>query len=360
MPLSIPTLLDLGRNAVADLRSRLDGIGAFLRKSPELAVTKVLAALAHGCYQDVRFVSEQVTPLFARIDYLERWGETMGLPRKKAVGWQGTVLIAAEAGPPLPDIPEGTVFNRPFDGVEWTLIEDVTPNPGGTVVARARAETPTTGARTNITPTDVLAFVTPIPGVTDITFDDTEREGADLEDPEVYRGRLLDHWRGGKIGFDDSAEKVQGITRAWDLGTLQGPGTVTVAVTTDLFDGDGRYTGTVQPDQSTLDLVQEQLEEDFPKCADFLVVAAILSAQNLTVRVEPNNGTFTDAAEENIAQSYLDTTAPGGFVTRASISAAISDVPGHVNHAIDVPAADVTLAPTAIAVPGAYTWIDLT
>jgi uncharacterized phage protein gp47/JayE len=129
-----------------------------------------------------------------------------------------------------------------------------------------------------------------------------------------------------------------------------GLGSVGVVVAT------GSALAPTAPTPAELARVQEVLDANRPVTALALAVPATIAPLALTIRLEPDTAAVRGAVTEGLRLFLAGEPGIGGVIRRSRLSEAISSASGEFAHRLDLPAADVALAPTALATLGAITW----
>lgn len=347
-----PTLERLIRRARSDIATRLDGADANLRGTPEEALAIASAGLTHGEHGHLKWLSKQILPDQSEEAFVIRQADVHGIERNAAEASTGTATIT---GTNTTVCPAGTVWVR-GDGVEYTQDANVTISGGEATIALTAVVPGTDG--------DAVAGVklTISSGVAGINSTATVSgggiiDGADIEDIEDLRTRLLEHLRtppsgGGPGSYVAWAKEVDGVTRAWEVANLLGPGTVGVYFVRD-------NDVSMIPDAGEVSDVQDYIDTLAPITADVTVIAPTASAQAFTfTALDPNTTDVQDAIEAELEQLFLDIADPSQITTIpiSKIREAISVATGEEDYTMTVPSADITVPAGTIKTVGVITW----
>lgn len=245
MPFNRPTLTELrDRNRVA-IESELKGVGTPLRFSNLSVLGTANAGLAYLHYGYLDWIAKQSVPWSATDENLAGWAALKSVMQKPAnTGTGKDALFTGTAGV---SIAAGTVLNR-GDGYQYTvdalITLDVTGNAVGaiTAVLPDPNDDPTGGGSAGNTLAGTqLTLDSGIAGVSStVILGSAITNGADIEDEEAFRSRMLLAYQNTPQGGNDEdyqswALAVSGITRAWTVRRLMGAGTVGVYI---MVDGD--------------------------------------------------------------------------------------------------------------------------
>lgn len=347
---SRPTLTDLVNRTLADTASRLSAEELLRRADAEVSA-RVMAGTAHGLYGYIDYLSRQFLPDLADTDWLDRHASlwlTEG--RKPAAAATGAVTFAGVTGS---TVPSGTLLTTP-GGVQVTTTEEVTLASG---TATADAVAVIAGSAGNLLAGAPLSLVSPVTGVQSsaVVAAGGLTGGADIEDDEALRARVLSRIQqpphgGAKFDYVTWALQVPGVTRAWCSPLELGAGTVTVRFVRD-------DDASIIPDAGEVTTVQDHIDALRPVTAAVTVVAPVAVPLNLTITgLAPDTAAVRAAIAAEIADLLRREAEPGGTILLSHLREAISIAAGEADHALTVPAANVTHAAGEMAVLGAITW----
>jgi len=355
MPFARPTLAQIAERIASDLESRLPGADARLRRSVLSVIGRTEAGAVHGLYGYGDFIARQVFPDTAESEFLDRWAAVWGITRKPAWPASGTVTATGTDGAV---IPAGSALQR-GDGRRYLTSADATI-VAGTADLTVTAEE--AGADGNAAVGTKLTFVSPIADIegTATVAGDGLIQGSDQEgDATVLArtlGRIQEPPHGGAAhdyvawALDRDAHGID-VTRAWERAGEYGPGSVTVRLVMDDTYPDGI------PAQADLDAVAAYIATVKPKTAKVYVVAPVSTPIAFTIAgLDPATQAVRDAIEAELRDLIDREAAPGQTLLVSHVREAISVAAGEADHRLVLPAADVVLAPGAIAAFGSLSW----
>lgn len=350
MPFERPTLPQLIDQGATEFESRLPGVLARVRRSLIGVINRVVAAGLAALYQYAEWLNKQAWPDQAEAEYLDDHGARWGVTRKEAVASSGSVRFTGIDGTV---VPAGTVVQR-ADGVLYATTVDATIAGGQAiveVVASEAGQAGSTGINT------ALSLAAPIIGVASVATAYTAISGgADIEEPEPYRARILQRIRqvphgGNSSDYVQWALEVAGVTRAWTYPGEQGVGTVVVRFVRD-------DDASLIPDAGEVAAVQAHIDTLRPvTAAGVFVVAPVASAVNFSIQLTPATVAVKAAVQAELQDLLQREAEPGGTILLSHIREAISVAAGETDHALTVPAANVVMATSQIATMGVITWL---
>jgi len=250
-------------------------------------------------------------------------------------------------------IPAGKLLQL-GDGIEFQTLGSVDIS-GGTAVLSLEAVA--TGSDSNAITGSILTFVSPIAGV-DLTVTVAAPgliggvdagEDEDLQDALALR--IANPEQGGnQTDFERWVFEVAGVTRRWVF-----PPSIGSALIGVVFVRDGE--SPITPDAAEILEVQDHLDAKRPLGSRPVVLAPILVPLDITMSLTPNTAAVQAAVEAEIADMLLRFAIPTGTILLSKINEAISLAEGETDHAVTIPAADVTHAAGELAVPGTATFL---
>ncbi|EBQ9797653.1 phage baseplate protein, partial [Salmonella enterica subsp. enterica serovar Kottbus] len=286
-------------------------------------------------------------------DWLYRHARIKRCPRKNAVSAKGFARWDGIAG--TPEIPAGTQIQRD-DQVTFTTLQTVKASGG---LLRVPVIADVAGTAGNTDDGTALRLGTPITGIPSTGYADTLTGGADTEEPETWRARVMERYYWIPQGGADPdyviwAKEIAGITRAWTFRHYKGTGTVGVMVATS---------NPVNPAPGD-DLVKAVRDHILPLApvagGGLFVFAATEKSIPVTVALAKDTPEIRTAIIAELNALMLRDGAPSGKIYVSRISEAISLATGEVAHQLRVPAADVVLGKTELPVLGNITWATYT
>ncbi|MDE1715755.1 baseplate J/gp47 family protein [Chromobacterium amazonense] len=238
MPYAKPTLTALRQQVAQDIAASIPGGDGLLRFSNLGVMASAQAAMAYGHYDYIDFVAKQSTPWTATGEFLQGWGAMKGVYIKPATPAAGSATFPGQINSPLP---AGTLVTR-GDGQQYTVATSGVVGASGTVTVPITAvpdPAGLAGAVGNGPAGTLLSLAQSVPGIQAAGAAATPLTGgADLEDDESYRARVLAAWQstpqgGARSDYEMWALAVPGVTRAWCAPNGFGAGTVVVYVMLD-------------------------------------------------------------------------------------------------------------------------------
>ncbi len=350
---TLPQLITQTRN---DLLARLNSDDVLRRQDAEVNA-RVMAALTHSVLGVINYFATNLLPDLADSEWLARHASFKRCPRKLAQVSSGFVRwdsvsngLTVLAGDQL----------QTDDGLEF-VVTATTVSSGG--LLRAPVTAVEAGSAGNVDDGTPLRLITPIVGLPSEALADTLGAGADIEDLEVWRARVLarHYWvphGGAGPDYENSALSVAGVTRAWFLRRLMGAGTVTVAVATD-------DALSPLPAPAVLDAVRAEIESWAPVTQDDLYIISPLAGDlDLTLSISPDTPEIRAAITASL-RDYLrregglqrEEAGPITTLPLSRISEAISLAQGEFSHQLISPAANVVFARTELPILGTITWV---
>jgi uncharacterized phage protein gp47/JayE len=332
-----PTLQQIIERVEGDFKGALQ-IVTILRRSFVKALARAISGTAHVVHGHLVFISKQIFPDQAEVEYLDRWGSIYGLERNAAVYTQLEVEFTVTAAL---TIVAGTIMQR-SDQVEYEIDEDVIASGAGTITGTVSARV--AGAAGNITDGSMISFQSPQPNVAgEALVVSTLVEGEDRETDEAYRQRVVDRIQtppsGGTVSdYKAWALEVSGVTRVWVFPGHLGEGTVGVSFVED------NDTPSIIPDAPEIAAVQANIDLKKPVTADVTVFAPIDNPVDLDISLKPNTLVVRDAVTEELRDLFRrEANVKGaidgdsfftGLIPLSRIAEAISIADGEQDHII--------------------------
>ena len=347
MSFSRPALADIVARVGNDVMSRLSA-DDLLRRADAQVMSRVLAGVAHGLYGFIDWLSRQVIYDTAETEFLERWASIWGIARKPAAAATGSVTFTVQAGAV---VPAGTLLQA-LDGVQYQTTADATVT-GATATAPVAAVVPAQAG--NRVAGQSLSLVSPIAGVSATALAGDLVGGADLEDDDALRVRLLARIQnppqgGAAADYIAWALQVPGVTRAWCYPEEMGIGTVTVRFVRD-------NDASPIPDAGEVAAVQTAIDAHRPVTAHVTVVAPTAAPLNFGIQaLTPNTADVQAAVQAELQDLLLREAVPGGTILLSHIRAAISAATNETDYVLLSPTANVTNPAGSMSTMGAITW----
>ena len=307
-----PTVSEIYERIVADMESRLTGNVTILRRALLRILAVVFAGAVHILYGYLTFVGDEALMIDqAPRDWLERHGFIWGVDRKAAAFATGTFTFS---GTDTTVIPAGTRVARDSDGIEYATDALGTITGGVAHIAATAVEAGVAGNMTD--PTDV-SLVEPIAGITGVILNGDFADGADEENDEDYRARILLRVQeppagGTAADFERWALEVAGVDKAWTFPITPSAGSVTVA-----------YLGT-----AASATVEAYIEERMPVTTDLFIEkltgSAFILPFDMYIQIAPNTPEQRAAITASLEAHIAAVAAPGVNLLWSQIENAVS------------------------------------
>lgn len=350
MPLQTPTLRELVERIRSDIEGELSDVNATLRRSNARIMSIGLAGAFYGVYGFARWVKRQLFVETCDVEILPIYGRRYKVPQNEATFAEYDIEITGTDGETLSS---GTKWQRE-DGAKYTTDADATIS-SGTAIVKVIADT--AGADSNLDAGDELTIVQPVAGINNTaTVQSGGKDGADEEDPEVWRDRILDKIRSFKEeDYVVWAREVAGVTRAWAFPHRTGLGYVDV---TFARDDDGSGSGTdIIPDASEVTEVQDHIDSKRPPTAKANVFAPAALTIDFEIAATPDTQEVRDAIEAQLKDLIRRDGGPEKTVLHSRMREAISTAPGEEDHDLNAPTTDQTATSGELHVMGTITWV---
>ena len=272
-----------------------------------------VAAQIYALYVQADWVARQCFPQTALGDYLDKHAQLRGLERRDAVAAVGVLRFSVPSAPDTDlSIPAGTVCLTAAQAVE-------------------------AGAAGNAAAGTIRAMAVAPVGVSQVTNPEAFTGGADVEDDEALRARVLETFRrmpnGANAAFyEQEALSFPEVAAASVVPRPRGVGTVDVVIAT----------AAGLPDSELLEAVTDHLEAKREIAVELQVKAPTARQMDVTVQVAARAGADSAAviqAVKSAIQTWFDGKLLGQSVLRAKLGDIIYEVEGVENYAITAPAA---------------------
>lgn len=318
-----------------------ESAGMEVREGCDLSVRLyAVAAQVYGLYVQADWVVRQCFPQLAQGEYLDHHAQLRGLERKAATNAQGTIRFFVTAAADTDrTIPAGTVcmtagllrFETTQDGVL----------AAGTLQVDVPARAVEAGAAGNVAAGSIVSMAVAPVGVAGCGNPKAFAGGADAEEDEALRERVLDTFKrlpnGANAAFyEQGALSFDEVAAAVVLPRARGQGTVDVVVATLLG----------VPDQDLLDELEEYFQSRREIAVDVEVKAPETVPVAVAVEVAAAPGQDEDAVLERVEQAlegWFTGKRLGENVLLAKLGSVIFGCEGVENYSITSPAADVTI-----------------
>jgi len=381
MPYSRPTLTELRTRNQSTIKTGLENIGALLRFANMRVLGDVSAGMSYLHYGYLDWIAKQSNPYTATDEFLAAWAALVSVYRKAATAATGpSVPFTGTAGD---TIAAASVLNR-SDGYQYTVDAEVTIGTGGTATGTITAVLPDTstdstggGASGNADAGTVLTFDEAISGINStVTLTVAVTGGADIEDEEVFRSRMLSAYQETPQGGSDADYKkwalaVSGVTRAWVTRRLMGAGTVGIYIMLDtdeesndsgfptgtdgVSSSETQYTGGIATGDQLA--VANAIYTEQPTTAVIYVCSPVKTLVPFTFSgLSSASDSVKTAISTAISTVFFNDGEPGGTIYLSDILAAIAGVDGSEGFILTSPTTNVVMATGGLPVVGTVTY----
>jgi len=370
MSYQVPTLDELLDRARKAFRKYLRGSDAWLWPNNVVPTVKVIAG---GLFEIFGFAGYIAKMIFVHtapdIETLRKHGTEYGMPQLPARAGEGKATITSD-GDIAVDV--AAVFQR-GDGAQYLASAAVSRTGAGTLVVPVVAAA--NGASGNAeagTPLSIVSGVTDTAGTATAEVSTAVTGGADVEDKERYRARLLFRKRNPPHGGAPSdyvlwASSVVGVSRVFVERRWAGAGTIRVFVLMDDLYANGI------PPMDAVARVADYIETVCPAGALVSVVAPTAAPIDIQIAgLTPNTIAVQEAVLASLREGFrrLGRVAgndverpsmpylayPTSF-SRSWIWQAVANATGEERHIVNLPTADRPLFPGQIPTLGNVTFV---
>ena len=310
------------------------------------------AAQAEAIYIYNNYVQRQCFPQTAEGEFLDRHAQMRGLSRNPAAKAVGTVrFFTGEAAETDIAIPSGTVCMTAAEVYFVTTQSAVIP--AGNLYADAAAQAEKAGAGGNVE-AGAVAYMSAAPvGVSSCRNMAAFTGGADAEDDEALRLRVVSSFKrlpngANKAYYEKEALAVPGVGAVSVIPKNRGAGTVDIILASE--------EGT--PSTELIAAVSGKLNASREICVDIQVSAPEAVIVNVAAAVDVEDGyAFSEVktAVEAALSAYFNGKLLGKNVTLAKLGNIIFGVEGVRNYAVSAPEADVAVTESQLPVMDAIT-----
>lgn len=301
-----------------------------------------VAAQVYGLYAQAEWLSRQCFPQTAQGQWLERHAALRGLERREAVRAEGSIRFSVTA-PAVADltIPKGTVCATAGLTRFETTAEAILPAGETSVLAPARAVEP--GSAGNVPAGSILAMAVPPVGVGACVNPEQFVGGADVEDDDSLRARVLETYRRMPNGanaayYEQEALSFEGVAACSVIPRSRGQGTVDVVIASPA----GR------PSAELIQALQQHFDQRREIAVDVQVKAPTVRAQIIRVNVQPEEGCEFAQLKPRVDKAirdYFDGQLLGKPLLRAHLIRLLLELDGVANCEITSPTADKAFPP---------------
>jgi uncharacterized phage protein gp47/JayE len=350
---SRPTLSDLITTIRNDLYARLavdDELISLRRNDPEV-YGRVIAGATHVLLGYIENMAKNILPDQADEEWLTRHGNMKRCYRKQPTPAVGYIRFD--------EVADGIVINkdqkvrRQVDQRIYTVTQTTT---SANNVLRVPVVCDEIGKKGNCDDGTKMSLITPVTGLSSTCFADSIESGADIEDLESFRKRVIDRWyytpqSGADQDYIQWAKEVPSVTRAWCYRHWDGAGSVGVMVANS---------DPVNPvlDSTTIENIKKHIEPLAPVAgAMLLVFSPTPKPINFKIMVTPDNPEIRYQIEAELKSFLLREGNPQTTLFRSRISEVISASFGEYAHDLVYPDKDIFIEKNQVAAFGGIEWI---
>lgn len=366
---AIPSLAELTERSRRAFRAYLPGSDAWLWPNNIGPSAKVIAGAVFEVFGFADYIAKQKFALTADSENLDLHGAEFGLPRRPSAPARGLIRITATTDI---TVAAGAVFRR-IDGVQYRSLVDASRLGEGALDVDAIATTDGKATTANAnTPLEIISGTTGGLLALANVGPDGIAGGADVEDDESYRARILFRKRypphgGAAADYVMWAQEVSGVSRVYVERLWSGAGTVRVFVLMDELYADG-----IAP-PTEVERVADFIEAVRPAGAIVTLAAPNPKVVDVQIRgIAPDTVATREAATNELRAAFRrlsrvagNDTPHGGMpflatptsFSRSWLWQAVANASGEERHEIVQPVADVTLTAGEIAVLGTVVFV---
>jgi len=349
---SRPDLPNLISTIRSDLLSRFE-TDVVLRRLDAEVYARVMAAATHTLYGYLDYLAKNMLPDLCDESWLTRHANLKRSPRKQPttaggyMRWEG---ISAEV-----PIPTGTEIQTD-DQINYVTTGAQEFNQSERFL-RVPVEAVSAGRAGNLDDGTPLRLLSPITGLPVTGYADSVQGGADVEDLEEWRSRVMARWYYTPQGGADPdyvvwATDVAGISRAWTFRNQNGPGTVGVMVATNDPDNPA-------PDAARIAAAREYILPKSPVAGSSLsLYAAKPKPIPMEIALAADSEAIRTAVVRELKLTLLRNGTPDGRIYHSHLGDAISRGAGGGAYRIisPDPDSDTELDAGELPVLGAVKW----
>ncbi len=327
--------------------------GVEVSDSGDLAVRLyAVAAQIYALHVQCEWVTNQCFPQSAEGEYLDHHAEMRGLKRRAAVAAGGNIRFYVDAAVAADIfIAAGTVCMT-AGLIRFKTTESVTLNAGSLYVDAA-AQAMEAGTTGNVSMGSILSMSVAPVGVSRCSNPNAFSGGADEEDDDTLRARVLNSYKrmpnGANAAFyEQGALSFDEVAAVTVLPRKRGVGTVDLVVAT----------AAGVPNNALLQELTAYFETKREIAVDLAVLAPKTVTVNMvvTIQVEENEKfAVVAAAVRAMLQKWFTGERLGKNVLLAELGSLVFSVDSVSNCAISIPAADLAIAGDELPVLGTIT-----
>ena len=349
MALESPTLPELITRIIGDIDSRLPELLVRIPQNPANVFATAVAGLTYGAYGYIDKQVLQILPTTADEVGLSEWARVTQTPRKAAT--KAIVPVSMPITTLGTVISDGTTFRRD-DGALFEVTEDLTASSDPYTFEVTAVEA---GESYTVTSGTVLKLTQYKEGLGTQATATADGEGEDIENLELWRGRILEALRdadhgSAKADYIRWAKEVEGVGQAWVIDSI--PPFVDIRIVSN--DEEDLEAGA-----PLIASVQAYMDDDDRKPVNAvpLVDSATVTAQPFTFgALSPNNAATQAAITAALTTLLKAIRTPGRTLYRNEAIAAVVNTGVVTSFTLTVPSGDVSYGTVEIPTLGVITF----
>ena len=313
---------------------------------------KVLAGEIFSAYSNIEWLKNQVFPQTAIGKQLDYHAQQRGIERKPALKAKGILKFSISSALTYNvNIVSGTICSTAqTEGVRYVTTNDAVLEAGKTSV-EVSAEAEEGGSIGNCVADSITTMVTPPTGITTVTNEAAFTGGADEENDESLRFRVLDSYKNISNGtnaafYKEQVLKNENIISAQVVSKNRGAGTVDVYI----------WTSSGIPSDDLIAEVQAELDSIKEINVDIKVLSPTTVKCDVFFTLWIEDGYVYDDVKfacVDAVKNYINSLAVGESMILAKAGNAVFNVPGVKNYRMLTSYCDdVTISAGKIGIPG--------
>ncbi|OCG64027.1 baseplate J/gp47 family protein [Gilliamella sp. Fer4-1] len=347
---TLPDLITTIRNDLYARRAVDDELISLRRNDPEV-YGRVIAGATHVLLGYIENMAKNILPDQADEAWLIRHGNMKRCYRKQPTRAVGYIRFDAVADGIV--IPKDRKVRRQADRHTYTVTQTTTSSNN---ILRVPVICDEVGTIGNCDDGSKMSLITPVTGLSSTCFADSIESGADIEDLESFRKRVIDRWyytpqSGADQDYVQWAKEVPSVTRAWCYRHWAGTGSVGVMVANS---------DPVNPvlDNTAIQNIKKHIEPLAPVAGSMLIVFSPMPKPiNFKIMVTPDNPEIRYQIETELKSFLLREGNPQTTLFRSRISEVISASFGEYAHELVYPDKDIFIEKNQVATFGGIEWI---
>lgn len=307
------------------------------------------AAQIYALYVQADWVNRQCFPQTAQGEYLDHHAQLRALERKAAAHAQGVVRFFGDGGSAMDrEIPAGTVCMTPG------LVRFVTTQDAVLAAGKSHVDIPVqaveAGTAGNVIAGSVRVLAAAPMGITGCANPQAISGGADAEDDEHLRARILDSFlrlpNGANSAFyEQGALSFEEVVAAAALPRNRGIGTVDVVVAT----------AQGLPEQELLERLNDYFQQRREIAVNVQALAPETVSIDVVVQVESEDMEQAVSGVEQALMNWFSGQRLSQDVLRAKLGSLIFGVDGVENYTLLEPVQDLAIGRAQLPVLGTVT-----